>query len=156
MKSALILMIVGALCGSPAFAAKTKMCFTKAEQNAEQLVRSGIRLREGASGCDGPPWNLHTKPLWDQIDQKFGPRFKQQTDIRRKAFEREFAKDAENRERMWDGRTVLHFRDFTLSAAYCAEIKTSLETMLKSGWGALANRARLDKDPVEMDYQPCS
>jgi hypothetical protein len=156
MKSALILVILYSVWGGPALAAKTKMCFTKAEENAEQLVRSGLRLREGASGCDGPPWSFHTKPLWDQIEQKFGPRFKQQTDIRRKAFEREFAKDAENREQMWDGRTVLHYRDFPLSKSYCTELKTSLETMLKSGWGSFASRARLDKDPVEMDYRPCN
>lgn len=134
---------------------KPKICFTPAEENAEQLVRGGLRLREGAAACDGRPYNMQTQALWDQIDQRFGPRFKQQTDIRGKAFAREFTNDAENREKMWDGRTVLHFRNYPLSAAYCTEIKNSLQAMLKSGWGAFVKQAQRAKDEVEMDYRPC-
>jgi hypothetical protein len=157
MKAALALFLCFALIGPGADAAgpKPKICFTPAEESAEQLVRGGLRLREGALGCDGPPWEFHTKPLWEQVDQLFGPRFKQQTDIRRRAFEREFAKDAENNEKMWDGRTVLYFRNYPLSIPYCTEIRNSLQAMLKSGWGAFANHARRARDEVEADYRPC-
>jgi hypothetical protein len=135
--------------------AKEKMCFTPVEQTAEQLVRGGLRLREGALGCDGPPWELHTKPLWEQVDKKLGYQFRQQTDIRRGAFTREFSQDAENREKMWDGRTVLFYRNYPLSKLYCGEIKTQLETILKSGWTAFAKQATRAKDEVEMDYRVC-
>jgi hypothetical protein len=158
MKPALSLILIAALIGPDALAAgpKPKICFNAAEQNAEQLVRGGLRLREGAAGCDGPPWDFHTKPLWDQVDQQFGARFKQQTDIRRRAFEREFSKDAENNERMWDGRTVLYFRNYPLSVPYCTEIRDSLQNILKKGWGAFVKHAQRAKDEVEADYRPCS
>jgi hypothetical protein len=155
---AVALIVTLSLLQSAAFAAgpKPKICFTPAEQNAEQLVRGGLRLREGALGCDGPPWNFGTKPAWEQVDRLFGPRFKQQTDIRRKAFDREFSKDAENNERAWDGRTVLFFRNYPLSVPYCTEIKNSLDTLLKKGWNAFVAKARLYRDQVEDDYRPCS
>jgi hypothetical protein len=158
MKAAIALMTALSLFASSALAAgpKPKVCFTKAEENAEQLVRGGLRLREGAAGCDGRPYEMHTQPLWDQIDQRFGPRFKQQTDIRRAAFVREFAKDAENNERAWDGRTVLYFRNYPLSQVYCAQIKKSLEDFLKTGWKGFVNKARLYRIPVEDDYKLCN
>ena len=157
MKPVLFVLLTAVLIGSAASAAgpKSKICFTGAEQNAEQLVREGLRLREGAAGCDGPPWEFHTGPLWDRIDQQFGARFKAQTDIRRRAFEREFSKDAENNERMWDGRTVLYFRNYPLSAPYCAEIRNTLQSILKSGWGAVVKHAQRSRDEVEADYKPC-
>jgi hypothetical protein len=121
--------------------AKEKLCFTPQEETAEMMVRGGLRLREGALGCDGRPWEMHTKPLWDQVDKKFGYQFRQQTNIRRAAFTREFSTDVENREALWDGRTVLYYRNYPLSQLYCKEIKTSLDTMLKSGWTAFAKQA---------------
>jgi len=158
MKAAVTLLLVASLLAEPAFAAgpKKKVCFTKAEENAEQIVRGGLRLREGATGCDDRPWEMHTKPLWDQVDQRFGPKFKQQTDIRRTAFVREFAGNAENQVQAWDGRTVLYFRNYPLSVPYCTEIKQSLQDMLKKGWGSFIARAHLYRIPVEDDYQPCS
>ena len=143
------------LAGDALAAGKPKICFTPAEEAAEQLVRGGLRLREGALGCDGPPWDFHTKPLWEQVDRRFGPRFKQQTDIRRTAFVREFGNDAENRVQMWDGRTVFHFRHYPLSVPYCTEIRDNLQAMLKGGWGVFAKQAQRAKDEVEMDYRGC-
>jgi len=159
MKALIALLVLFCMTASGALAAgngKPKICFTPAEENAEQLVRGGLRLREGAAGCDRRPWDAGTLKLWQQVDQNFGPRFKQQTDIRRRAFEREFSKDVENQVRLWDGRTVLYFRNFPLSVAYCAEIKKTLETMLKSGWSVLVEHAQRAHEEVEMDYRPCS
>jgi len=158
MKAAATLLLICSLLAEDALAAgpKPKICFTKAEENAEQIVRGGLRLREGANGCDARPWMAQTKPLWDQVDQRFGPRFKQQTNIRRAAFVREFANDAENQVQAWDGRTVLYFRNLPLSVPYCAEIKKTLQDLLgKSGWGGFISRSRLYRIPVEDDYKPC-
>jgi hypothetical protein len=157
MKAAIALLTACSLFANSALAAgpKPKICFTKAEENAEQIVRAGLRLREGASGCDARPYDLQTQPLWDQIDQKFGPRFKQQTDIRRAAFVREFSKDVENQVLAWDGRTVLYFRSYPLSPVYCVQIKKSLQDFLKTGWGPFTAKARLYRIPVEDDYKPC-
>lgn len=157
MKACITLLIVSGLCAGLAVPAeaKPKVCFTKAEENAEQIVRAGLALREGAAGCDGRPWYAHTQPLWDQVESQFGARFKQQTDIRRKAFQREFSKDVENQEQAWDGRTVLYFRNYPLSVPYCAEIKQNLNDVLKKGWAAFVNRAHLYRLPVEQDYASC-
>lgn len=157
MKACVTLIVIGSLFANTALAAgpKSKFCFTKAEESAEQIVRGGLRLREGASGCDERPYDMHTQPLWDQVDKKFGPRFKQQTDLRRKAFVREFSKDAENRVQAWDGRTVLYFRNYPLSTPYCAEVKQNLDDLLKKGWATFVTRARLYRIPVEDDYKVC-
>lgn len=157
MKVCVTLIIVSSLFADTASAAgpKPKVCFTKAEEAAEQIVRGGLRLREGAAACDERPWDAHTQPLWDQVDKQFGPRFKQQTDIRRKAFEREFANDAENQVQAWDGRTVLYFRHYPLSVPYCAEVKQNLQDLLKKGWATFVTRSRLYKIPVEEDYKNC-
>ncbi|MDR3435401.1 hypothetical protein [Telmatospirillum sp.] len=130
-------------------------CFSKAEENAEQIVRLGLRLREGATGCDGQPWNMHTQDLWDQVDQKLGARFAAQTQIRRGAFVREFSDDADNRLEMWNGRIVMYFRHHPLSEVYCSEVKTQLEQTLKSGWGVIARVAKTSVDEVRMDYRAC-
>ena len=158
MKAAIALCTALSLFASSAFAAggKPKICFTKAEEGAEMLVRGGLRLREGAAGCDGRPYEMHTKPLWDQVDQKFGSKFKQQTDLRRSAFVREFSKDVENHVQAWDGRTVLYFRNYPLSQPYCAQVKKNLEDFLKSGWPSFAKTATLYRIPVEDDYRVCN
>ena len=87
--------------------AKPRGCFTKAEQNAELLVRAGLRLRESGIACDDEPWNAGTRPLWEAVDKQFGPQFKQQSDIRRAAFDREFGNDAEHKLTMWNSRNRL-------------------------------------------------
>jgi hypothetical protein len=130
-------------------------CFTKAEETAEQIVREGLRLREGAKGCAEAPWRQQTLSLWNSLDQRLGPQFAAQTLIRQKAFQREFSDDADNRLQMWNGRIVFYFRNYPLSEVYCAGIKDMLEQMLKKGWGALKSKAGKGADEVKMDYRPC-
>lgn len=130
-------------------------CFTAAEEKAEQVVRMGLRLREGARGCDGQPWNTHTQALWDDIDQRFGSRFAAQTNVRKNAFVREFSDDADNRLEAWNGRTVFYFRNYPLSEVYCAGIKDMLEQVQKKGWGVIQRNAAKGADAVKMDYRLC-
>jgi hypothetical protein len=136
-------------------AAKPRGCFTTAEQTAEQIVREGLRLREGARGCDGRPWRMGTASLWQDVDNQLGPRFLAQTNIRRKAFTREFKDDANNRLELWDGRIVMHFRHYPLSEIYCSEIKDVLGEAKTRGWAAIRAHASKSKEEVKMDYRPC-
>jgi hypothetical protein len=149
-------LIVFCLAAKVAWAqAAQKECFTKAEEKAEQIVRDGVRLREGAMACDGRPYYKGTLPLWQQVDQRFGAQFAQQTKIRENAFKREFADDAENTLGMWNGRIVLHYRNYPYSDTYCDSIKIMLDNMTKKGWSVLAKQAGAGKDEVAMDYRLC-
>ncbi|HVI50886.1 MAG TPA: hypothetical protein VM661_06720 [Candidatus Sulfotelmatobacter sp.] len=140
----------------PAQAAKPKTCFSKAEMNAERLVRQGLRLREGAKGCDGDPWNFQTQAQWEDIDKRFGPQFAAQTKIRRGAFVREFDKEADYRINESDGRIVMLYRGYPLSAPYCTEIKKLLTDMQKSGWVAFTKKANTAPDEVKFVYRACN
>jgi hypothetical protein len=156
MRRSLILFLLLSLLPTQVLAeAKARNCFTKAEQTAEQIVREGLRLREGATGCDGPPWKMHTLSLWMSVDQRLGSRFAAQTRIRKKAFQREFSDDADNRLEMWNGRIVLHYRNYPLSDVYCAGVKDMLDNALKKGWGAVTRSAARGADEVKMDYRYC-
>jgi hypothetical protein len=150
-----LLLLVSIMPTSALAQAQGRGCFTKAEEAAEQIVREGLRLREGARACDGAPWHMHTLPLWDDVDQRFGPRFAAQTRLRRIAFQREFTGDADNRLEAWNGRIVFHFRHYPLSGVYCAGIKDMLEQTQKKGWGVLQRRALKAADEVKMDYRIC-
>jgi hypothetical protein len=130
-------------------------CFTRSEQGAERIVRQGLRLREGARGCEGSPWNMGTQALWDSVEGQFGSRFAAQTRIRERAFQREFADDADNRLQVWNARIVFHYRYYPLSETYCASIKKTLEDMQKGGWSVLTRQAGKATDEVRMDYKPC-
>ncbi|PKU22882.1 hypothetical protein [Telmatospirillum siberiense] len=130
-------------------------CFSAAEEKAEQIVRLGLRLREGARGCDGQPWNMHTQSLWDDIDQRFGARFAAQTNARKTAFQREFSDDADNRLEAWNGRIVFYFRNYPLSEVYCSGIKDMLEQVQKKGWAIVMRNATKGADEVRMDYRLC-
>lgn len=156
MRWPVILLLFVSLMPVPASAqAAQRGCFTKAEESAEQIVREGLRLREGARGCDAPPWSMHTQALWDDVDQRFGPRFAAQTRVRRNAFQREFSDDADNRLEMWNARIVYHFRNYPLSEVYCAGITDMLQQVQKKGWGALLRNASKGADEVKMDYRLC-
>lgn len=135
---------------------KSHGCFTMVEEVAEQIVREGVRLREGAAACDETPWNMGTRPLWVAVDKQFGPRFAAQTAIRQRAFEREFAGDAGNRLDQWNGRIVMHFRQYPLSALYCRGIKDELQQFQRRGWKYFTNQAAKAKEAVHMDYNPCT
>ncbi|MTJ80885.1 MAG: hypothetical protein F8N37_07705 [Telmatospirillum sp.] len=136
--------------------AAAKGCFTPAEITAEQIVRVGLRLREGARACGEKPWNAGTQGLWDQLDQRFGRQFAAQTAVRQKAFQREFSDDADNRLEMWNGRIVMYYRHYPVSEVYCGEIKSQMEKVMKSGWSAVTKAAKASGDAVRMDYRPCS
>jgi len=135
--------------------AKPRGCFTKAEQTAEEVVRYGLRLREGGRGCDGEPWNAGTLPLWEAVDKQFGDQFRQQTDTRRKAFEREFENDAENKLSQWNGRIVFYYRNYPLSQVYCATLKKDLAALPNKPWSNFVKRALIAHNDVRMTYQPC-
>ena len=135
--------------------AKPRGCFTKAEQRAEEVVRHGLRLREGGEGCDGPPWEAGTKPLWEAVNTQFGPQFAQQTDIRNKAFLREFANDAEHKLNQWNARIVFYFRNYPLSPVYCASIKKMLTEAPQKGWRDIVKQAHYAADEIRMTYEPC-
>ncbi len=135
--------------------AKPKKCFTKPEQTAEQVIRLGLRLREGALTCHDKPWNRDTKAAWEKMDQTFGQRFAQQTKIREQAFSREFPKDAKTILAQWDGRTVFFYRYHPLSDVYCNSIGKLLDDINKKGWGYLTQQAAKGGDEVKMDYRQC-
>jgi hypothetical protein len=154
---AVVVPLVLGLLSNAAFAqGAAKECFAKPEQQAEQIIREGIRLREGASGCDQPPFFMETWPLWQQIDRQFGARFAQQTAVRQRALKREFPDDPDNDETAWNGRVVMYFRHYPLSTVYCQAIKQQLQSVQKKGWAAIAKLAKAGTDEVEMDYRPCT
>jgi len=153
--AALVAVLALSLAPLPAAEAKPRGCFTKQEQTAEEVVRYGLRLREGGRGCDEAPWNAGTQPLWDAVDKQFGDQFKQQTETRRKAFEREFEKDAENNLNRWNARIVFYYRNYPLSPVYCDLLKTQLVNVVKKPWGAFVKQSAIARDDVRMTYQPC-
>ena len=155
MKTLASLLILSMLLAVAPAQAKPRGCFTKTEETAEQVVRQGLRLREGAKLCDGDPWRVPTLRLWTAIDQQFGAQFANQTQIRKAAFQREFEKDAENHLTQWDGRIVNYFRYYPLSPEYCVSIKNILLETQKKGWGAVLLHASKSKDEVRMDYRSC-
>jgi hypothetical protein len=156
MYRAVTILLLLALLPAVCFAqAAPKGCFSKAEETAEQIVRFGLRLREGARACEGKPWDAHTGALWDQVDQRFGPRFAQQTEVRRRAFVREFSDDADNRLDRWNARTVMFYRNYPVSEVYCAEVKGQMEHLLKAGWSVATKASKVAADAVRMDYRIC-
>ncbi len=148
-------LFAGAVSDAPQALAKPRGCFTKAEQGAEEMVRFGLRLREGARGCDADPYDEATQPMWEQIDKDLGPQMKQQTDIRRAAFVREFENDAENKLSVWDARIVFFYRNYPLSQVYCDNIKKLLTDTQKTGWNGFRKRAIIARDEIRMTYTPC-
>jgi len=139
----------------PQAEAKPRGCFTQAEQRAEEVVRYGLKLREGANGCDGAPWEAHTLPLWEAIDKLYGAQFKQQTDIRAKAFVREFENDAENKLTQWNARIVFYYRNYPLSPVYCAGMKKILTDIPNKPWGNFVKQAVIAHNDIRMTYVPC-
>jgi hypothetical protein len=150
-----LIAVLALLAPSASAVAKPRGCFTKAEQQAEEIVRYGLKLREGGRGCDGQPWYRYTLPAWEAVDKLYGPQFRQQTDIRTKAFQREFANDAEHRLSLWNARIVFYYRHYPLSGAYCDDVKKMLANAQKDGWVKLTKQAHLSRDEVRMTYEPC-
>ena len=156
MRLTSILCLLALLIPDCAFAqGAVRKCFTRPERQAEQMVREGLRLREGAAGCDRPPFYAQTWPLWEDINRTFGQRFAQQTQVRQRAFQREFGKTTENRLMMWDGRIVTYYRNYPLSPLYCSSLHDMLQSMQRKGWTVFTKWAKASADEVEMDYEPC-
>jgi hypothetical protein len=155
-KSLFPMLIAGLLVAAtpaPAQNAKSKGCFSAAEQAAEQQVRHAIFLRESALRCEAPPFSAGTAALWSDIAQQFGDRFARQTDLRRKAYEREFPRDDIG---SWDGRVVMHFRHYPLTEGYCQDVKRLLKDVQTKGWGVFVKQSVKSKGEVLLDYKVCN
>lgn len=146
-------MIIGCTVSAGAQQAKIKGCFSRAEQAAEQQVRHGIFLREAAARCDAQPYSAGTLSMWTGVNRQFGERFARQTDVRRKAFDREFPHDDIG---TWDGRLVMHFRYYPLSQGYCQDVRNQLRDVQAKGWGAFVKQSVKSRGEVLLDYKVCT
>jgi hypothetical protein len=130
-------------------------CFKGQEQRAEQIVRAGLRLREGAIACHAAPFFRDSYAQWQRLDEKFGQKFLEQKLIREKAFIRQFGEDPDNQLETWDARIVYHYRHHPLSTIYCDRIEYDLNLFLNKGWSLFLKQAQTGKDEVEMDFNIC-
>jgi hypothetical protein len=137
-------------------AAKPRGCFTKAEHNAERTVRHGIFLREMAFRCDVAPFSMKTKAIWLELDDRIGEQFKRNTDLRQRAFEREFEGRAEQILHAWDGRLVMQHRHMFLTKAQCDDAKKALEEARSRGFQAIRKQAEKVRNEVYYDYKLCN
>lgn len=128
-------------------------CFTAPEHEAEQEIRHGIRLREGATECDA--WVPGLTEVWKKIDAANGNRFANQKSLRERAFAREFEKWSNTYREVWDGRIVMYFRNFPINEAHCRQLAKQLDEVLKKGYRAFKTQAALLRNEVRMDYRVC-
>lgn len=128
-------------------------CFTEAEVLAEQLVRHGVLLREASGRCD--EYLPGSAKLWTDFNQSFGPRLLQQTERRRKVFQREFANDWTRVMTYFDGRLVTYHRHYPLTLAYCTMINELLDENGKRGWKSFVEQAKTTQNEVLLDYKTC-
>jgi len=143
------------LLAAPLAQAAPSGCFTAKEMAAERLVRQGLYLREGAMACDGNPWNFKTLSLWQDIDAKQGVKFAAQTKLRTNAFKREYPKNWQFQMRIWDGRIVMHYRNYPLGPEYCGEVKKRLQEVAKGGWNSFNKQAVIAPDEVKFSLRVC-
>ncbi len=136
-------------------AAAPRGCFTPAEAEGSQMVRHGIRLREGAMRCQEEGFTTDTVALWRKIDKAVGSQFKTHTDRRREAFQREFEDWAAWNLSVWDGRIVHQFRYRPLSRELCTDIADMLKDINDRGWAAFAKQAAKLRNEVREDYHIC-
>lgn len=158
MKRVVASLLVGVAALCPATIAAQlapKRCFTQKEMTAEQVVRYGLTLREGAAVCSKTPHDFKLYPLWLDIDQKLGPQFAINKGIREVAFRREFGPSALNRLEMWDGRIVFYYRYVPVTADLCKEMRDNLEAVQKGGWAQVTKRSALNRDNVQMTFKRC-
>jgi hypothetical protein len=160
MKTTAVFLLAASLLTPPlpaqAQKAQAMGCFTKPEETAEQIVRFGLYLREGAHLCSDKPLRLtELAMLWEDIDQRLGSQFARQSALRKKAFEREFAGDSDNRLTIANGRLVNAYRSLSPTALFCDDLKTVLQDVQKHGWSAVTKRAAKGRAEVELDYDPC-
>lgn len=158
MRTATLRIVVAAAVGlavtMPA-QAKPRGCFTKAEHNAERTVRHGIFLREMAFRCDVAPFSLQTRSIWLEVDNRIGDQFKRNTELRQRAFEREFEKRAPQILNAWDGRLVMQHRHMFLTKPQCDDAKKALEEARSRGFQAIRKQAEKVRNEVFYDYKLC-
>lgn len=136
--------------------AAPRNCFSPKEALAMQMVRHGIRLREGAMRCQEAGYSPGAVELWRKVDGAVGSQFKEQTDLRREAYQREFEKWAEWNLTVWDGRIVHYFRYRPLSRELCGNLSTMLKEVDEKGWKAFSKQADLLRNEVRLDYRICA
>lgn len=155
MRRLLILSsILAATAADPAWA-KPQRCFKAKEATAEENVRHGVRLREGAARCDSMGLTAGSNEAWQAINEAVAPQFKAQMDIRTAAFGREFESNAEQQLTHWNGRIVMHFRHRPLTAPYCQNLAANLKELRDKGWPAFIKQAKLEAGEIKMDYKIC-
>lgn len=154
MRSLRAALVVLLLLPSAAEAAP-RGCFSPKEAEAIQMVRHGVRLREGATRCQEENYTSGSLALWQKVDQMVGSQFKAQTDMRREAFRREFEDWAAWNLSVWDGRIVHHFRFRSLSKELCTDIADMLKDIDTRGWSAFTKQAAKLRNEVRIDYRIC-
>lgn len=143
-----------ALAAGPALA-KPKGCFSGKEEVAEQVVRHGIRLREGAWRCEELGFAAQTMADWRVLDAQLAEQFAAQVAVRSKAFEREFEGQAQQQLRLWDGRIVGYFRHRPLTESYCRRLTDMLSEPRSRGWPNFKKQALAERSEVRIDYKIC-
>jgi hypothetical protein len=154
MRALSLILAAAILTASPAWA-KPKGCFTKREEIAEQVVRHGVRLREGAQRCQELGFSTETGARWRAMDDLLGEQFSTQVGVRAKAFGREFGEAAEGELRLWDGRIVSYFRHRPLSEIYCRALDEMMDEASARGFNGFKAQALRERGEVRIQYRIC-
>ena len=152
---AICLILAASILAAPSAWAKPKGCLGAREETAEQVVRHGVRLREGAQRCEALGFATGAAERWRALDAQLGEQFAAQVAVRAKAFDREFGELAEQELRNWDGRIVGYFRNRPLSQIYCGGIQTMLTEAGAKGWVGFKKQALRERGEVRMTYRIC-
>lgn len=148
------LILALAVLAEPAWA-KPKGCFTQREATAEEVVRHGVRLREGSQRCNELGYSALTAERWQALDAVLGEQFAGEVGIRSRAFRREFGDTAETELRLWDGRIVSYFRYRPLSGIYCRALEQMMGDAEGMGWGRFKAQALRERGEIRMQYRVC-
>lgn len=130
-----------------------RRCLNKQEVATERMIRHGIFLREGGRRCE--EYNPGTARMWSDFDSRFGPRLAQQTDRRKKLFERQFKDDALKVRTYFDGRLVTFYRHYPLSVAFCGHVDQLLKELSRRGWTAFVAQSSSAQPDVIYDLKVC-
>lgn len=140
---------------APAEAQQKRGCLTEREALAEQIIRHGVRLREGSGRCEAMGFAEGTTALWRDLEDQMAQFFRAEMDRRIRAFRREFAEHADHELLQWNGRIVAHFRHRPLDAIYCRRLSNQLAQFGATGWAAFKKQAENERGEVRMDYEVC-
>ncbi len=155
MRRFVALMLAPVLMLAAPAAAQPQGCLTAREAQAEQAVRHGVRLREGAWRCEALGFATGSIAAWRAAEAVLGQRFAGQTEVRRRAFVREFENGAAAELARWDGRIVSYFRHRPLGEAYCQRLADKLHETARGGWRAFQTQAARERPEIEMDHRLC-